>query len=108
MNHRLGFTGTISSASARHPWRALGLWVVLVAVAYFAAGMMNLTAQPDTAGTEATRASDLIDERLRQQTPPEEFIVVESATGTTDDEAYAAFVDALVARPAGARGSRHR
>jgi RND superfamily putative drug exporter len=74
----------------------LGLWVALVAVAYFAAGAMSLTASPGTAGTEATRASELIDQRLRQETPPEEFIVVESAAATADEEAYAAFVDALV------------
>ena len=74
----------------------LGLWVVLLAVAYFAAGTMNLTASPATAGTEATKAKDLIDQRLRQQTPPEEFIVVESQTTTADDAAYAAFVDSLV------------
>src|SRR5262245_23490505 len=97
MNHRLGFTGTISKASARHPWRVLGLWVVLLAVAYFAAGMMNLSPSPDTAGTEATRASDLIEERLRTETAPEEYIVVESGTGTTDDAAYTAFVSRLVA-----------
>jgi RND superfamily putative drug exporter len=82
--------------AARHPWRVLGLWVVLIAVAYFAAGMMNLTANPGTAGTESKTASDLIDQRLRHDTPPEEFIVVESATATAQDPAYAAFVDSLV------------
>jgi RND superfamily putative drug exporter len=73
------------------------LWVVLVAAAYFAAGLMDLTAQPGTAGTEATKASDLIDERLRQETAPEEFIVVESPDETADGAAYGAFVDGLVA-----------
>ena len=96
MNHRLGFTGRIARAAARHPWRVLGLWVALLAVAYFAAGAMNLTASPDTAGTEATKAKDLIDQRLRQQTPPEEFLVVESEATTADEEAYSAFVDSLI------------
>jgi RND superfamily putative drug exporter len=82
--------------SARHPWRVLGLWVVLVAVAYFAAGTMNLTAPSGSAGTEATKASDLIDQRLRHDTPPEEFIVVESPGMTAGEPGYAAFVDALV------------
>ncbi len=96
MNHRLGFTGRIARAAARHPWRVLGLWVALLAVAYFAAGAMNLTASPGTAGTEATKAKGLIDQRLRQQTPPEEFLVVESQATTADEEAYSAFVDSLV------------
>ncbi len=96
MNIRLGFTGRIARAAARHPWRTLGLWASLLVVAYFAAGAMNLTASPDTAGTEATRAKDLINQRLRQQTPPEEFLVIESQTTTADKEAYSSFVDALV------------
>ena len=50
---------------------------------------------PAPPGTEATKAKDLIDQRLRQQTPPEEFIVVESQTTTANDQAYGAFVDAL-------------
>jgi len=70
--------------------------MALLAVAYFAAGAMSLTASPGTAGTEATKAKELIDQRLRQQTPPEEFIVVESQAMTADEEAYAAFVDSLV------------
>lgn len=95
MRHQLPFTGRIARTAACHPWRVLGFWVVLLAVAYFAAGAMNLTASPSTAGTESTRAKDLIDQRLRQQTPPEEFIVVESPAMTAGDAAYSTFVDAL-------------
>ncbi len=43
MSHRPPFTGRLARAAARHPWRVLGLWVVLVAVAYFAAGAMSLS-----------------------------------------------------------------
>jgi RND superfamily putative drug exporter len=96
LRHRLPFTGRLARASARHPWRVLGLWVVLVAVAYFAAGTMNLTAASGSAGTEATKASDLIDQRLRHDTPPEEFIVVESPQMTADEAGYGDFVEALV------------
>jgi putative drug exporter of the RND superfamily len=94
--HPLSFTGRAARAAARHPWRVLGLWVVLLAVAFFAAGTMDVTASPGTAGTDATRAKDLIDQRLRQHTPPEEYIVVESPTLTADDEAYASFVDSVL------------
>ncbi len=90
------FTGKVARAAAMHPWRVLGLWVVLLVGAYFAAGTMSLTASPGAAGTEATKARALIDQRLRQQTPPEEFIVVESRTATAGQDAYGAFVDSLV------------
>jgi RND superfamily putative drug exporter len=96
MDHQLGITGRIARASARHPWRVFGLWALLVAVAFVAAGAMDLTASPGTAGTEATKAKDLIDERIRQETPPEEFIVIESQSATANEESYSRFVDSLV------------
>ena len=96
MERRLPFTGRIARAAARHPWRVLGLWAVLLLIAYLAAGAMTFTASPRTAGTEATRARDLIDQRLRQETPPEEYVVVESQTATADEQGYSSFVDSLV------------
>jgi RND superfamily putative drug exporter len=74
----------------------LGFWVVLIAAAFFAAGAMDLAASPGTAGTEATKAKDLIDQRLREQTPPEEYVVVESSTVTADQAEFGAFVDGLL------------
>ena len=91
-----GFTGRITRAAALHPWRAIGAWVLLVIAAFGASGAMNVSSDTATAGTEATTASDLIKERLREQTPPEEFIIVESETTTTDEAAFAGFVDSLV------------
>jgi RND superfamily putative drug exporter len=57
---------------------------------------MNLASDTTTVGTEATKARDLIDERLRGEIPPEEFIIVESATVTADEAAFSGFVDSLV------------
>ncbi|HEY7467023.1 MAG TPA: MMPL family transporter [Dehalococcoidia bacterium] len=65
-------------------------------MAFVAAGAMDLTASPGTAGTEATKAKDLIDERIRQETPPEEFIVIESQSAIANEESYSRFVDSLV------------
>ncbi len=96
MKHRLGFTGRISSAAARHPWRTLGFWMVLLVAAFLVSGTMNLTSNPETRGTEATKAAALIDERLRQQTPPEEFLVIESEAATADEGEYSEFVNSLV------------
>ena len=96
MGRRLGFTGQITRAAARHPWRTLGLWVVLLVAAFGASTTMDLAANTQTAGTEASKASDLIDDRLRGETAPEEFIIVESPTTTADEAAFGGFVDSLV------------
>jgi RND superfamily putative drug exporter len=96
MDHRPGFTGRITRAAARHPWRTLGLWVVLLVAAYGASNAMDLASNTATAGTEATKAMDLIDDRLRGETPPEEFLIVESQTATADESAFSGFVDSLV------------
>jgi RND superfamily putative drug exporter len=96
MEHRPGFTGWITRAAVRHPWRTLGLWVVLVVAAFGASGAMNISSETATAGTEATRAMDLIEERLREEMPPEEFLVVESQTATADEAAFSGFVDSVV------------
>src|SRR6266496_3913708 len=92
----LGLTGWITRAAAHHPWRVLGAWVLLVVVAFGASGMMKSSSNTATAGTEATKAQDFIKARLREQTPPEEFIIVESQTTTADEAAFAGFVDSLV------------
>ncbi len=57
---------------------------------------MDLAGDHATAGTEAAKAIDLIDDRLRGETPPEEFLIVESQTATADETAFTGFVDSLV------------
>jgi RND superfamily putative drug exporter len=95
MNGRLGFTGRITRFAASHPWRMIALWVVLAVAAFGASSAMNLAPEPETAGTEATKAAQLIHDRLREQTPPEEYLVVESQTATVDGAAFSGFVDSL-------------
>jgi RND superfamily putative drug exporter len=92
----LGLTGGITHAAALHPWRTLGAWVLLVAAAFGLSGAMNVSSQTGPAGLEATKADDLVQERLHQQTAPEEFIIVESSTATADAAVFADFVDSLV------------
>lgn len=69
---------------------------MLLVAAYGASNAMDLAGDPGTAGTESTKAMDLIDNRLRGETPPEEFLIVESQTATTDEAAFSGFVDSLV------------
>jgi putative drug exporter of the RND superfamily len=97
MEGNIGFTGRITRFAARHPWWTLGGWVLLVVAAVGVSGAMKASSNTATAGTEATKAEDLIEQRLRAETPPEEFIIVESGTTTADDPAFAGFVDTLVA-----------
>ena len=96
MDRRIGFTGKITRAAARHPWRTLGLWLALLVAAFGASTTMDLASSTDTAGTEATKAMNLIDERLRGEIPPEEFLIVESSTATVDEAAFTGLVDSLV------------
>ena len=101
---RLPFSGRLARAAALHPWRTLGLWVAIIALAYLSAGTMKLSASPGTAGTDATRADELIKERLRPETAPEEFIVVESESATANDEAFGVVVDELAGGLRGLEG----
>ena len=68
MEHNTGFTGRITRFAALHPWRTLGAWVVLVVVAFGVSGAMKASSNTATAGTEATTAENLIEERLRAET----------------------------------------
>jgi RND superfamily putative drug exporter len=99
-----GFTGRITRAAALHPWLTLGAWALLVIAAFGASGVMNVVSQTGPAGMEATAADDLVKERLRQQTAPEEFIVVESPAATADSPVFGEFVDSLAADLEAAEG----
>jgi RND superfamily putative drug exporter len=96
MERKLGFTGRLARVSSTHPWRTLGLWVVLVIVAFGLSSLMSLAPDPDTVGTEATRAADLIESRLREETAPEEFVVVEAPASIAVGDRFDSFVQSLV------------
>jgi RND superfamily putative drug exporter len=95
MDHRPGFTGNISRAAARRPWLILGIWVALLVGAFAAASTLTISNETDIRGTESKTATDLINERLREETPPEEFVIVESETLTADAVEFGTFVDSL-------------
>ena len=59
----LGFTGRLARMGALHPWRTLGAWVVLIALAVVAAGSISdVLVQENSAGIdiEAQTAQDLV------------------------------------------------
>ncbi len=89
-------TAGLARASARHPWRTLGLWlVVLVVAGVLAAGMGGaLQSEADfTTTPDSKRAAELLEARLHGEAPLSETIVVQSAAATVDDPAVKAVVD---------------
>ena len=76
---RIPSTQALAAASARHPWRTLGLWFVLIVLAgYAAGGLGDVTSDENRGNSESDRANELIS-RLRVSTgPATEFVVVES------------------------------
>jgi RND superfamily putative drug exporter len=78
--------------SARHPWRTIGVWVLVLAVAL----ALNSTLLQDTLTTEfaitnnpdTKRADDLLEKRLRGPKMLREVVLVQSETLTVDDQAY--------------------
>jgi uncharacterized membrane protein YdfJ with MMPL/SSD domain len=106
-------TESLARASARHPWRVLGVWGVVLLLSLVAIGTLlgsALTTEGDvTAPTESKRAAELLAERLPlteagRNEEVTELAVVRSADLNADDPAFRAEVERLSAamREAGA------
>ncbi len=104
----LGFTGRLATRASRRPWLTLGIWVVVLVVAYFGVGRLGDVVINDgglTIDTESSIADDLIEERLIQPSTADgsaaagaqEFVIVESADLTFEDPDFAAYVGGLAA-----------
>ena len=94
-----GFTGRLAGVSARHPWRVITAWVLILAAAiWLADGLGDQLSQDGelTVATESERADALIKTHFPSDDPPREFVLVESASATVDDAAFAAEVAGLV------------
>ena len=75
--------------SAEHPWRAIALWVVFVAVCFVggnAAGLEEATAQDDAIG-EAGRAYVMIDDGGFADEPAVDNVLITARTGKLDKAA---------------------
>jgi len=91
-------TQSLARASAIHPWRTLGLWVVLLVTAGFLSsqllGSALTTSISFTDNPESTQAAQLIEE-IRGEDANTEFVIVTHETLTAADPAFVAYVDAL-------------
>jgi len=95
-------TQSIASASAHHPWRTIGAWIVAtaLAIAAIAVGLGSLTTEgAPTNNPESERALDA----KFQAFPPNpdeaitDIVVVRSETYTVEDPQFETFVGGLVA-----------
>ncbi|GMQ99147.1 MAG: MMPL family transporter [Acidimicrobiia bacterium] len=91
-------TQSLARASATHPWRTLGLWVVLLVTAGFLSsqllGSALTTSVSFTDNPESTQAAQLIEE-IRGEDANTEFVIVTHETLTAADPAFVAYVGAL-------------
>ncbi|MGH3880419.1 MAG: MMPL family transporter [Actinophytocola sp.] len=77
--------------SATHPWRAIGLWVVFVAVCFAAGSWVgtNEASDEDMAQGESARATEIV-ESGDFDDPAEENVLITSRSGTLDQAAATA------------------
>ena len=89
---------SIARASSRHPWRTIGLWVVLIvamgAVSNALLGDVLTQEFEFTNRPESVRAQEVIDEKFSNGNAVEstEFVIVQADSLTVDDPEFQAFV----------------
>ncbi|WP_127507514.1 MMPL family transporter [Actinoplanes solisilvae] len=86
--------------SAEHPWRAIALWVVFVAVCFVggnAAGLNEATAQDDAIG-EAGRAYVMIEEGGFADEPAVDNVLITARSGRLDSAAAGKAADDAAAK----------
>ena len=96
---------SIARASSRHPWRTIGVWVVILvgSLALISGGLFTdaLTNGIDFTNTpESKEAADLVQDRLRggAEEPDTELVLVVSETATAQDPEFQEYVGAVQAR----------
>lgn len=99
-------TVRVARWSAEHPWRALALWVVFVAVCFIggnASGLQEATAE-DMAVGESGRASVMIEDGEFGDEPAVDNVLITSRTGTLDQAAAKAAATDAAAKLRGVPG----
>ncbi len=87
----------LAGASARHPWIAVGFWIVLIASAIASTGQMKFDDNWEIAGSDSQKAQQLLED-VRGEVPPQETVVVFSVGANVDDPRYRTYVGELVAK----------
>jgi putative drug exporter of the RND superfamily len=83
---------------ARHPWRTIGVWILLaIVVGGLAAGAKGYSDNFTIPGTESQQATDLLQERFPAQAGASGQVVLQSRNGVLTDPANAAAIDESLA-----------
>jgi len=91
----------LSAASARHPWRTIGLWaVVVVAITLLSSAFGEMSGGDSDGFTnrpEALVGEDLIAQHFGEDDRETETIVIQGQNATVDDPAFEATVQRTIA-----------
>jgi putative drug exporter of the RND superfamily len=101
---------TIARASSRHPWRTIGVWLVLiVAMGAVSSSLLSDVLTQDIQFTnrpESVQAQDVLDTKFGQsRTEDTEFLIVHSDQFTINDAQFVGFVKELQGRVTALDGS---
>src|SRR4051794_29863624 len=97
MTSPTGLTGKIARTAARHPWRVVAIWVVVLAISLttmVTVGNRLTMNEEFRTDLESRVADNLITARLNggAKDPARERVIVSSAALTVDDPAFQAVV----------------
>ncbi|MCH8298025.1 MAG: MMPL family transporter [Chloroflexi bacterium] len=92
-------TENLARQSATHPWRVVGIWVVV----FLVAGFLMATILKDgettkfvfTGNPEVKQGLELLEDEIRGPTGTNEIVVIQSSTFTVDDPEYQLVVESL-------------
>src|SRR4051794_20019791 len=88
------FLERLGRSCARHPWRTIGVWILLaVVVGGLAASAKGYSESFTIPGTESQQATDLLQDRFPQQAGATAQVVLHSKDGALTDPANTAAID---------------
>ena len=98
MSTRTNLTGKLGSWSAEHPWRAIGIWLLLIVVAVFAGKAVGTSKLSMSAGGngQSGQASAVVNHAFPQHAT--EQVLLQSKNLTTSSPAFASAVADVVKR----------
>src|SRR5688572_21299645 len=89
----------LARISALNPWKVVAVWIAILAGSFVLIGMFMadaLTNEADvTNRPESKRGLELLEQRLRGETPINEAVIIQSTSATVDDAAYRSYVENL-------------
>ena len=99
-------TSGLAQLTARHPWRTIGAWVLILVIAGWQASYIgDRTTSEFTFGTEpdSLKGLNLIEDRFEREEPLTETVVISSDSLTVDDQPFrdtaTSVISALLAMP---------